>query len=109
MTISNVNPAVFSWDNLVAEKFQGESGHATVWTRNFGAIRIRQVIYSANYVADHWCDKGHIVYVISGQLIIEHKDNTELIINSGSTYVVGDDSMAHKAISTIGATVYIVD
>ena len=109
MTIKNINPTSFNWDDFVSEKFDGETGYATIKTQTIGTIKIRQVQYSINYLADHWCDKGHIVFVISGQLIIEHKDNTEIILNSGSTYVVGDNSMAHKAKSTVGATVLIVD
>ncbi len=109
MIIENINPTSFNWDNLVAEKFDGETGYATIKTQIVGTIKIRQVEYSRDYLADHWCDKGHIVFVISGQLILEHIDKTELIINSGSTYVVGDNSMAHKAKSTDGAMVLIVD
>jgi hypothetical protein len=109
MTLDFIDPSVFSWDQLVPEKLKGESGVTDVWIKNFGGLRIRQVVYSTNYVSDHWCDKGHVVYVVSGELIIKHKDNSELTIQSGATYVVGDNSMAHKAISKIGATVFIVD
>ena len=109
MTLENINPTSFNWDDLVSEESGGETGYARIKTQVAGTIKIRQVQYSKNYLADHWCDKGHIVLVISGQLIIEHKDNTEIILNSGSTYVVGDNSMAHKAKSAEGATVLIVD
>ena len=109
MIIEYINPTLFNWDNLVAEKFDGETGYATIKTQIVGTIKIRQVKYSSNYLADHWCDKGHIVFVISGQLILEHINKTELVINSGSTYVVGDNSMAHKAKSTVGSLVLIID
>ena len=109
MIIENINPTLFNWENIVAEKCNGANGYAIIKTQILGTIKIRHVEYSSNYLADHWCNKGHIVFVICGQLIIEHNDNTELIINSGSTYVVGDNSNAHKAKSTDGATVLIVD
>lgn len=109
MTLENINPTSFHWDNLIAEKFDGESGCTIIKTQYVGTIKIRYVEYSANYLADHWCTKGHIVYVISGALIIEHNDKTELLLNHGSTYIVGDNSMAHKAKSVNGATVFIVD
>ena len=109
MTLENINPTSFNWDNLIAEKFDGETGYATIKTQIIGTIKLRQVEYSRNYLADHWCDKGHIIFVISGQLIIEHKDNTKLMLSNGSTYVVGDNSMAHKVKSTDGATVLIID
>lgn len=109
MKLENINPTSFDWDDLAGERFEGETGYATIKAQHAGAIQLRQVAYSTNYLADHWCDKGHVVFVISGQLIIQHKDNTEIVLNSGSTYVVGDDSMAHRATSTSGATVLIVD
>ena len=31
----------------------------------------RLVDYSTNYVADDWCHKGHIVFVVAGQLANE--------------------------------------
>jgi hypothetical protein len=109
MIIENTYPTSFNWDNILAEKFEGKTGYAAIKTEMFGTIKVRQVEYSRNYLADHWCDKGHIVFVVSGELIIEHKDNTKLILNSGATYVVGDNSMAHKAKSIDGAIVLIVD
>lgn len=109
MIIASINPTSVNWDNLVAEKIDGETGYADIKTQIFGAIKIREVEYSRNFLADHWCEKGHIVYVISGQLVLEHTDNTEHVINSGSLYVVGDNTMAHKAKSADGAKVLIVD
>jgi hypothetical protein len=109
MTIETISPTSFNWDNLTSENYDGETGSATIKTQTVGSIQIRQIEYSKNYRADHWCDKGHIVFVVSGQLVIEHQDKTTHILGSGATYVVGDNSMAHKAISTEGAVVLIVD
>jgi len=109
MTLENINPTSFNWDNIVSEKLDGETGYTIIRTQIVGTIKIRKVEYSTKYLADHWCDKGHIVIVISGQLFIEHKDTTKHLLISGSTYVVGDNSMAHKAMSTDGAIVIIVD
>ena len=109
MTIESINATSFVWDNLAAEKFDGQTGFATVRTQIVGNIKIRKVEYSPGYLADHWCEKGHIVLIVAGQLIIEHQDETEVRLDSGSTYVVGDNSMAHKARSTVGALAFIVD
>ena len=109
MTIETINPILFHWDDLTAEQYEGETGSATIKAQSVGSIQIRQVTYSKNYLADHWCDKGHIVFVISGQLEIEHKDGKLFTLESGTTYVVGDNTMAHKARSDEGAVVLIVD
>ncbi len=109
MTIELNMPISFNWENVEAEKYEGEYGFAIIKTQNVGNIKLRQVEYSKNYLADHWCDKGHIVFIVSGQIVIEHIDNSEIVLNIGSTYVVGDNSLKHKVKSTNGATVLIID
>ena len=34
-------------------------------TREFGRIRLRMVEYTPGYLADHWCEKGHILLCLS--------------------------------------------
>lgn len=109
MSIEHLLPISFQWNQVAIEKVNGLSGYANIKTQEFGSIKIRHVDYSANYEADHWCEKGHLVFVLSGQLSLEHKDNTIHTLNKDSVYVVGDDSMAHKAKSQVGARVLIVD
>ncbi|MEZ4721783.1 MAG: DHCW motif cupin fold protein [Flavobacteriales bacterium] len=109
MIIENIDPTTIDWETAAKEKLDGETGFAEVKTKIAGQIKIRQVTYSQGYLADHWCDKGHVLLVISGQLIIEHIDNTEVKLEANSAYVVGDNSMAHRAKSTEGALVLIVD
>lgn len=109
MIIEHLLPKSFQWNHVAAEKVDGLSGYANIKTQVLGSIKIRQVDYSPNYEADHWCEKGHLVFVLSGQLVLEHKDNKVQTLNKDSVYVVGDDSMAHKAKSNEGATVIIVD
>lgn len=109
MIIENFNPYSFNWSEINSDKVNGESGFTIIKTQIIGSIKIRMVEYSNNYCADHWCNKGHIVYVLQGQLIIEHKDNSVYTINSGMTYLVGDDSMPHKAKTIDNATVLIID
>jgi quercetin dioxygenase-like cupin family protein len=62
---------VIDWQNVESEQHKGESGYAKWKTRNFGDIRVRMVEYSAGYRADHWCQKGHIILILEGELITE--------------------------------------
>ena len=109
MKINSFPPLSVDWDTLNAEKHNGETGFATVKSKMVGEIQIRKVEYSNNYCADHWCEKGHIIYVLEGELIIEHKDHSIQIIGGGMSYFVGDNSMSHKARSKKGAKVLIID
>jgi hypothetical protein len=109
MNIGKINPTAIYWDKINSETFNGETGFTVVKSQSFGDMKIRQVEYSANYLADHWCEKGHVVFMVSGQLMLEHIDGSVLEMNGGSTYVVGDNTMAHRARSNSGALVLIVD
>jgi len=109
MILDCPNPFIHSWETQEAETIQGASGFVQIKSLQLGEIRMRWAEYSPNYEADHWCDKGHIVHVVSGALILEHVDQAERVVGPNTTYVVGDHTSAHKARSTIGATVFIVD
>jgi quercetin dioxygenase-like cupin family protein len=67
------------------------------------------VEYSWGYLADHWCDKGHIIYCIDGEMTTELKDGRKIILRKGMSYIVGDGSSSHKTFTDKGARLLIVD
>ena len=109
MTIEHFLPLSFDWNNIPAQKVNGETGFSIIKTQTLGGIKIRHVEYSNDYTADHWCEKGHIVFVIQGELIIEHKDNSMHYLKRGMTYLVGDNTLAHKVKSKRGVKALIID
>ena len=62
---------LIDWDAVPATEHKGETGMAYWRTLQLGNLRIRRVDYSANYMADHWCQKGHIVHCLSGSFVSE--------------------------------------
>lgn len=74
-----------------------------------GDIRIRMVEYSAGYQADHWCNKGHVIYCIFGEMITELEGGRHFTLSLGMTYQVGDNSNAHRRRSVNGCTLFVVD
>lgn len=54
------------WSQLPATTVNGTTGAATMRTVQHEGLRIRMVEYSANYLADHWCPLGHLVFVLEG-------------------------------------------
>lgn len=72
-------------------------------------IRVRMVEYTPGYVADHWCQKGHVLLCIEGQLETLLEDGRKFVLNAGMSYQVGDNAEPHKSSTTIGAKLFIVD
>ncbi|QIG52564.1 hypothetical protein G5V57_20845 [Nordella sp. HKS 07] len=98
------------WSAIVPTEHPGESGTAFWRTLNIGDIRIRVVEYSPGYLADHWCDRGHILYVLEGELNTELKDGRRFTLTAGMSYQVSDHGDAsHRSSTAKGAKLFIVD
>src|SRR5215475_6907400 len=107
MKLTNFPAGMTDWSAVIPSEHPGESGAATMRTRPLGEIQLRLVEYSASYVGDHWCHKGHLIFVVAGQLVIEHEDGRSLTIPAGSSYHVADgDGRPHRARSERGALVF---
>ena len=97
------------WSSLEPTHHGGTSGAATWRTRHFGAIRVRMVEYSPGYVADHWCEKGHILLVLEGELETELADGRRFTLRAGQSYQVSDGAEPHRSRTATGARLFIVD
>ena len=97
------------WSKVAVTEHAGETGVATWRTLQKGDVRIRMVEYSAGYLADHWCQKGHIVLVVKGEVINELRDGKTSVLREGMGYTVSDEGEAHRSSTKTGATLFIVD
>lgn len=109
MKLANLPTGVTDWTQLSASTHPGESGSATARVRQFPEIQLRLVDYNAEYVADHWCPKGHIVFVVAGDVTIEHQGGPTYQLTAGMSYHTADDGPPHRLRSESGATLFIVD
>ncbi len=109
MQITNVPFALVDWDKVPQTIHPGESGTAYWRTLQLGEIRVRKVEYSAGYVADHWCRKGHILTVLEGTLLTELQDGRTFTLNAGTSYVVEDEHFPHRSVTHTGAKLFIID
>jgi hypothetical protein len=101
---------MIDWASEPAVTVPGETGAATARARRFGDIQLRLVDYSADYLADHWCDKGHVLFIVAGSLVIEHRDGTRYDLAAGTTWHVADHGApGHRVVCERGATVFILD
>jgi hypothetical protein len=101
--------AAIDWNAVAPAEHPGETGTATWRTVQMGDIRIRRVDYSAGYRADHWCDKGHILYCLEGELRTELKDGRIVVMTPGCSYLVADGAQPHRSSTAAGAKLFIVD
>lgn len=98
------------WQSIPITEHKGETGIALWRTLQFNGLRVRQIEYSANYKADHWCDKGHIIYCIEGEMTTHLKDGSSYILKKGMSYQTSDDKAnPHMSISEKGCKLFVVD
>ncbi|WP_412543570.1 DHCW motif cupin fold protein [Longispora sp. K20-0274] len=109
MKIDDVPFGTTDWSLVPATEHPGTTGTATWRTARFGDLRVRMVDYSPGYLADHWCDKGHVLLVLEGTLTTELAGGGTVTLEAGSSYQVGDDTEAHRSSTTTGARLFVVD
>ena len=97
------------WSQVEPTEHSGETGMAYWHTRHFGDIRVRMVEYTPGYLADHWCEKGHILFCLEGELETELADGRKYSLTPGVSYQVADNAEPHRSYTKIGAKLFIVD
>jgi len=97
------------WSVIPKILHPGEKGIATWQTIQFEGLRIRIVEYSAGYLADHWCRKGHIVHCLEGEFVSEMENGESFTLTKGMTYVVSDELSSHRSVSEQGVKLLIID
>ena len=106
---ANIPFTTIDWDEIPVSEHPGETGIARWKTLQYGDLRIRMVEYAPGYKADHWCQKGHIIYCIEGEMITEMEDGREYTLRKGMSYHVSDNLSSHRSRTATGAKLFIVD
>ncbi len=109
MKMNEIPFGVTDWSGVERTEHKGETGMAYWRTRQFGDIRVREVEYTPGYLADHWCSKGHILYVLEGELDTELDDGRRFTLKAGQSYQVADNAEPHRSRTETGAKLFIVD
>ena len=107
--MSKIPFQTIDWSVIDKTEHKGVTGTSYWQTIQLDGLRIRIVEYSANYFADHWCQKGHIVYCLEGDFNSELENAETVCLTKGMTYVVSDDESSHRSISTNGTKLLIID
>jgi hypothetical protein len=110
MKIPTLPFTVTDWKKVEPTRHPGDAGEALWRTLTIGDLRVRLVEYSPGYIADHWCDRGHVLYVVEGELETELKDGRRFTLKPGMSYQVSDyGDAAHRSSTTTGARLFVVD
>jgi hypothetical protein len=110
MKLTGLPCGAIDWAEIAATTHPGETGAATMRAQVLGDLQLRIVEYGAGYLADHWCDKGHVIHVIAGPLTIEYRDGSRHELAAGMSWHVADNGApSHRVVCERGARVFIVD
>ena len=107
--MSNIPFQTIDWTSIEKVEYIGETGVSFWQTVQFEGLKIRLVEYSNGYLADHWCQKGHIVHCLEGEFITELSTGEEIKLTKGETYVVSDELSSHRSVSSNGVKLLIID
>ena len=107
--MNNIPFQIINWDSIEKVEYKGDTGTAFWQTIQFAGLRIRLVEYSSDYLADHWCQKGHIVHCLDGEFVSELSTGEKIKLSKGETYVVSDNLSSHRSFSANPVKLLIVD
>jgi len=107
--MSNIPFQTIDWTTVEKVEYKGETGLAYWQTVQFEGLRKRLVEYSSGYLADHWCQKGHIVHCLEGEFISELSNGEKIKLNKGETYIVSDELSSHRSATAGGVKLLIID
>jgi len=98
-----------NWNSIEQVEHKGVTGTSFWRMLQFDALRLRIVELSPGYLADHWCQKGHIVYCLKGAFESELETGEKFTLSEGMSYIVSDNLSSHRSYSKDGVTLLIID
>lgn len=98
-----------NWESIASTQHPGETGMAVWKTVQLEGLRVRIVEYSAGYLADHWCRKGHIVHCLEGEFDSELENGERFTLTKNMSYIVSDELSSHRSFSKNGVKLLIID
>lgn len=105
----NIPFQLIDWNKISKEEHKGKTGTSFWQTLQYDGLRVRIVEYSAGYLADHWCKKGHIVHCLEGEFINEQETGEKHLLKTGMTYIVSDELSSHRSVVKETVKLLIID
>ncbi len=105
----NIPFTLIDWATLSKKEKAGTAGVSSQRGIEYPGLRVRIVEYSAGFMADHWCKKGHIVHCLEGSFTSEMETGEKFQLSEGMTYIVSDNLSSHRSNSEAGTKLLIID
>jgi quercetin dioxygenase-like cupin family protein len=105
----NIPFQLIDWNKISKEEHKGATGNSFWQTLQYDGLRVRIVEYSAGYLADHWCKKGHIVHCLEGEVLNELENGDKHLLKTGMTYIVSDEMSSHRSVAKEKVKLLIID
>jgi hypothetical protein len=105
----NIPFQIIDWKKIERTEHKGDKAVACWQTVQFPGLRIRIVEYPAGYLADHWCEKGHVVYCLEGSFTSKLKSGEVFHLSANMSYVVSDNLSSHQSTTAEGVKLLIID
>jgi len=107
--MANIPFQTINWETIEQSEHKGETGTSFWKMLQYDDLRIRIVDLSPGYLADHWCQKGHIVYCIEGGFTTELETGETCQLTKGMSYIVSDGMSSHRSVTKTGVKLLIID
>lgn len=73
-----------------------------------GTKRLRLLRFADSFVEEDWCPKGHVGYVMSGEMHISFNGNLRKFQTGDGLWIEPGDESKHKVIMTKGKRVELI-
>ncbi len=100
---------IIDWSQVPQTEKTGQYGISSQHVMQYPGLRVRIVEYSAGFMADHWCQKGHIVHCLEGSFESEMETGEKFQLSKGKTYIVSDQMSSHRSNTVAGTKLLIID
>jgi mannose-6-phosphate isomerase class I len=109
MNFKNINSKFIGWDKIEPVETKGETGFNTSKEFHINNIRIMMSEYSANYKSSAWCNRGHIIYCVDGEMNIILKDKENFNLRTGDSLILAENDSHIAVTGAQPAKIFIVD
>ncbi|MEI6582235.1 MAG: hypothetical protein WCO43_01480 [Chitinophagia bacterium] len=65
--------------------------------------------YPSIYLAEYWCQKGHVVHCLEVSFICELSSDEKVVLCKCDTYVVSDNLSFHQSVTNECTSLLIID